>query len=150
MGHAMGAGTADVRLVFPERGAVEPCAVVDATGNAEVFRSALALAGRYGTVVLLGDTGHPGAQRLSSEVMTKGLTVTAVHDTHDRPGWDEPRLLRYVLGMMERGLLDCSGLITHRFSWRDAPEAYRLVNDRRGETMGVAFLWDGAGSGDGA
>jgi threonine dehydrogenase-like Zn-dependent dehydrogenase len=119
-----------------------PGLVVDTTGNAAAFDGVLAMAGRHAVVLLLGDTGHPEWQRLTSDVMTKGLTLRAVHDSHDSLGGDEPAVLRLVLAMMADRRLDCSGLISHRFPARAAVEAYRLVTEQRSRTMGVAFSWD--------
>jgi threonine dehydrogenase-like Zn-dependent dehydrogenase len=115
--------------------------VVDTTGSTDAFESVLALAGRYGTILLLGDTGHPGAQHLTSHVMIKGLTITAVHDSHDEHGGEEHRVLRLVLDLMTRGRFDCTGLITHSFTPECAMDAYQLANERRAETMGIAFTW---------
>jgi len=123
-----------------------PQFVVDTTGSAEAFEGVLALAGRYGTIILLGDTGHPGAQSLTSDVMVKGLTITAVHDSHDEHGGDEHRILRFVLDLMTRGRFDCAGLITHSFTPECAIDAYRLANERRAETMGIAFTWSTSAS----
>lgn len=122
-------------------GGAEPELVVDATGNAEVLGQLLVLAGPYARILLLGDPGHPGDQRLNSYLMLKGLTVQAVHDTHFRHGGREPDVLRYLFGLMARGRFDCSGLISHRFAPEDAAQAYKLANEQRGDTMGIAFDW---------
>ncbi|MFT5350209.1 MAG: threonine dehydrogenase-like Zn-dependent dehydrogenase, partial [Gammaproteobacteria bacterium] len=63
-----------------------PSVVVDTTGNAMVFRHALSAAGQFGKVIILGDSGYPSKQCMSSDVMTKGLTIQATHDSHDRDG----------------------------------------------------------------
>ncbi len=115
--------------------------VVDATGDPVVFAEALRLADWHGTVVLLGDTGHPTEQHLTPDVMVKGLTVTAVHDQHNWHGGDEAVVLRRCLDLMARGRFDCAGLITHRFAPADAAKAYELATTRRPETVGIAFDW---------
>ena len=122
----------------------DPKIIVDATGNATVLEKLLPLASRYGTVVLLGDTGHPQRQRLTSDVMMKGLTVTAAHDRHDRLGGPASEVLPLVLGFMSRRQLDCTGLITHVFEPGRAADAYRLAQAERGQTMGIAFKWSAA------
>lgn len=66
--------------------------VVDTTGNAAVFADALAVVGTFGKLVLLGDTGYPSRQCLTSDVMAKGLTIIATHDQHDRGGWTRQRV----------------------------------------------------------
>ena len=118
-----------------------PSIVVDATGNPVVFQSALAVAAKYGKVILLGDTGYPSKQCLSSAVMTKGLTIQATHDSHDRDGWTQRRIDRLFFDLVQKDRFNLSGLITHEFSPRDCSEAYALANEHRNETMGILFDW---------
>ena len=75
-----------------------PQIVVDITGNPVVFTHALSVAGLYGKIIILGDTGYPSQQCLSSDVMTKGLTIQATHDSHDIDGWtqDQNRQLLHI------------------------------------------------------
>ena len=118
-----------------------PSIVVDATGNPVVFQSALVGAAKYGKVILLGDTGYPSKQCLSSEVMTKGLTIQATHDSHDRDGWTQRRIDRLFFDLVKKGKFNLSGLITHEFSPQNCSEAYTLANDQRYETMGILYDW---------
>jgi 2-desacetyl-2-hydroxyethyl bacteriochlorophyllide A dehydrogenase len=46
-----------------------PSVVVDVTGSPAVFTHALAAAAQFGKVILLGDTGYPARQCLSSDVI---------------------------------------------------------------------------------
>ncbi len=118
-----------------------PGIVVDTTGNAEVFQHAQAAAARFGKVVILGDTGYPSHQRLSSHVMTKGLTIQATHDSHDVDGWTQRRIDSLFFDLLKRGHFDVSGLITHEFSPSECCEAYELVERERDNVMGVLFDW---------
>ena len=118
-----------------------PSMVVDVTGNPAVFQSALAAAAKYAKVILLGDTGYPSKQCLSSEVMTKGLTIQATHDSHDRDGWTQRRIDRLFFDLVKRDKFNLSGLITHEFSPQDCREAYALANEHRHETMGILYDW---------
>lgn len=70
-----------------------PDVVIDSTGNAEVFASALSLVRARGRVVVLGDTGTPTSQHLTSDVITRGITVVGAHDGHSfQPlAWDFDR-----------------------------------------------------------
>jgi threonine dehydrogenase-like Zn-dependent dehydrogenase len=115
--------------------------VVDTTGNAEVFAQALAVTGRFGRLVLLGDTGYPGNQRLSSDMMTRGLEVVAVHDHHDRDGWTERRIDALFFELVRDGRFPLQGLITHEFAPEQCVEAYALASERRGEALGILFDW---------
>ena len=118
-----------------------PGIVVDSTGNSRVFQSALAAAARFGKVVLLGDTGYPSRQRLSSDLMTKGLSVQATHDSHNRDGWTERRVDQHFFETVARGQFSLSGLISHEFVPQDCERAYQLAEGERENTMGILFDW---------
>jgi threonine dehydrogenase-like Zn-dependent dehydrogenase len=49
--------------------------------------------------------------------------------------WDLARRMETVLGLLPR--LHLKELISHRFPFEDAPEAYRLVDERPGEVVQV-------------
>lgn len=118
-----------------------PRVVVDSTGNEAVFVSALAAARRFGRVVVLGDTGAPTGQHLSSDLMMRGLTVVGAHDGHEDPQWNSPIILRYFFNLVASGRFPLEGLITHEFAAKDGVTAYELANTRRQETMGILFNW---------
>jgi 2-desacetyl-2-hydroxyethyl bacteriochlorophyllide A dehydrogenase len=115
--------------------------VADTTGNAAVFRSLLRIAPRYGRIVLLGDTGHPEDQRLTQDVVLKGLTVVGAHDGHEREGRTGAWVTSLFFDLLVARRFPVDDLITHRFAPADAPEAYALTTNRREETMGVLFDW---------
>jgi threonine dehydrogenase-like Zn-dependent dehydrogenase len=115
--------------------------VVDCTGNPAVFQPALAAAARFGKVILLGDTGFPGRQCLSSDLMTKGLTLQATHDSHDRDGWTERRVDELFFSHLLNNRFPLEGLITHEFSPIDCAQAYDLAERERQHTMGILFDW---------
>ena len=121
-----------------------PDVVVEATGNPAAFPGALAAAARYGKVILLGDTGFPDRQHLTSDLMTKGLTIQATHDSHDRDGWTQRRIDKLFFAAVADGRFDLAGLITHEFSPEDCAQAYALAVENRDETMGVLFDWSQA------
>lgn len=118
-----------------------PDIVVDTTGNAAVFSSALELVKSMGRVVLLGDTGFPGKQMLSSNMIKKGITLAAAHDTNAVAGWNPHSMVDYFFKLVESGRFDLGNLTTHRFRPSACAEAYDLVTGDRGKTMGVLFDW---------
>ncbi len=118
-----------------------PALVIDTTGNPLVFQSALSVAARFGKVILLGDTGYPGLQKLSSDVMTKGLTIQATHESHDRDGWTQPRIDSLFFEYVLEGRFDLSRLITHEFEPEEAAQAYALAEHQREFAMGIIFDW---------
>ena len=120
-----------------------PNVVVDTTGNPDVFRLALQAVAKFGKVVLLGDTGFPGRQRLTSDVMMKGLTVQAVHDSHDRDGWNARRIDALFFDSVRRDQFPLDGLITHEFAPANCRDAYQLAVERRESALGILFDWSG-------
>jgi threonine dehydrogenase-like Zn-dependent dehydrogenase len=122
-------------------GGAGPSIVVDVTGNPTVLKHALAAAAQFGKVILLGDTGYPSKQCLSSDVMTKGLTIQATHESHDRDGWTQRRIDRLFFDLVKRGRFDLSGLITHEFLPRECVHAYALANEQGEGVMGILFDW---------
>ena len=118
-----------------------PSIVVDVTGNPVVLKHALTAAARFGKVILLGDTGYPSQQCLSSDVMTKGLTIQATHESHDRDGWTQRRIDHLFFDHVVHDRFVLSGLITHEFSPGNCKQAYALANEQREQVMGILFDW---------
>lgn len=118
-----------------------PSLIIDSTGNAAVFQNALAAAAPFGKVILLGDTGYPGRQCLSSDLMTKGLTVQATHDSHDRDGWTERKVDALFFEKLQTGRFPLADLISHEFSPLQCTEAYDLAERERQQVMGILFDW---------
>ncbi len=123
------------------KGGAGPSIVVDVTGNPTVFNHALAAAAQFGKVILLGDTGYPSRQCLSSDIMMKGLTIQATHESHDRDGWTQRRIDHLFFDRVLRGRFDLSGLITHEFLPRECEQAYALATEQTGRVMGILFNW---------
>lgn len=128
--------------VLAAMGGTLPAIVNDSTGNAKVFAAALGLAAKFGRVVLLGDTGTPSGQHLTTAALNQGLTIVGAHDCHTDEVWNDATITRLFFGLAQRGKFDVSGLNTHLFEPEDVVDAYTLVNTRRGETMGVQFHWN--------
>lgn len=118
-----------------------PSLVIDITGSAKVFQSALAAAGKFAKVIVLGDTGHPQQQCLSSDVMTKGLTIQATHDSHDLDGWTERRVDELFFSLVASGRFELQNLISHTFLPQSCAQAYQLADTERETTMGILFDW---------
>ncbi len=115
--------------------------VVDSTGSASVFAECLRLIAKYGKLVLLGDTGYPTKQCLTSDVMTKGLTIVATHDHNDRGGWTQRRIDALFFKLVSDGAFSLDKLTTHEFSPEQCEQAYALASDRREEVVGLLFNW---------
>ena len=121
-----------------------PSVIVDTTGNPTVFKHALAAAPMFGKIILLGDTGYPDQQRLTSDVMSKGLTLQAVHDSQDRDGWTQRRIDEKFFAYVCDGRFNLSELITNTFSPTDCDLAYQQADEQRDNVMGILYDWSNA------
>ncbi len=118
-----------------------PSIVIDTTGNAAVFSSALEVCADFGTVVVLGDTGTPTSQHLTKDVITRGLHIVGAHDHHENADWNINNITRLFFSLVQRGKFNLEGLNTHYFSPEQIREAYDITETQRGETMGIVIDW---------
>ncbi|MDD2707854.1 MAG: zinc-binding alcohol dehydrogenase [Verrucomicrobiae bacterium] len=118
-----------------------PEIVIDSTGNAAVFAAALRLVKNRGRLVLLGDTGMPSHQCLTSDVISRGLSIVGAHDCHETAEWNAARIQRLFMALVQTGRFSLEGLNTHEFHPRDCVKAYAEASDRRGGIMGLLFDW---------
>ena len=118
-----------------------PRLVIDSTGNEKVFSAALGLADKFGKVVLLGDTGAPSKQQLTSDVIMRGITIVGAHDGHETAEWTNATITGLFLSLAASGRFSLEGLNTHFFKPEDCAKAYETVNRERARTMGVVFDW---------
>jgi 2-desacetyl-2-hydroxyethyl bacteriochlorophyllide A dehydrogenase len=116
--------------------------VIDSTGNQQVFSTALKLAADRGRVVLLGDTGTPSGQHLTSDLIIRGLTIIGAHDGHVDALWSQGVIIRLFFDLAVSGRFDLSGMITHTFVPDDCVKAYETANTQRAQTMGILFDWE--------
>ena len=133
--------TAEVRRILA---GARPDVVIDSTGNAEVLKSAFGMVGTEGTVVLLGDTGNPTEQRLTGDVISRGLKLVGAHDGCNSPQWNNPVAADRFFEFVRTKRFPLDGLITHRFLPSQCVEAYALASTDRLRTMGVLFDWNGS------
>jgi 2-desacetyl-2-hydroxyethyl bacteriochlorophyllide A dehydrogenase len=122
--------------------------VIEATGHPEAIPTAFELAQPGGRVVLLGSTrGETEFVNFYRDVHRKGLTVIGAHNItrparDSAPGWwtlaDDQRV---ALKLLALGRLAVQPLITDRFPWRDAVQAYELLKRPKPETLGMLLDW---------
>ena len=120
-----------------------PRVVIDSTGHSGVFATALTLAANYGKVVVMGDTGTPTQQALTSDVILRGLNIVGAHDGHSIPGWSGPGVMQFFLQLVASGRFPMEGLTSHVFAPENCAEAYATANRDRASTMGILFDWTG-------
>jgi threonine dehydrogenase-like Zn-dependent dehydrogenase len=118
-----------------------PRVLTDSTGYANVFSDVLKLPRDRGTVVLLGDTGTPSEQRLTLDVVRRGIEIHGAHVMHETAEWTERTIIELFFSLLQRGIFRVDGLNTHTFAAADCKQAFDLTTERRAETMGVLFDW---------
>lgn len=127
--------------ILAANGNALPRVVIDSTGNSAVFAAALGLADRLGRVVVLGDTGSPAGQRLTSDVINRGLTIVGAHDCIETAQWHNATITKYFLDLAASGRFSLDSLNTHFFAPEDCAKAYEIANAERSKTMGIVFDW---------
>ena len=122
--------------------------VYDVTGHPAVFSAALALPRRFGKVILLGDAGTPSEQRLTSDVIRRGLRIIGAHDNNPPPvgtdhlWWSHHNMARLFFTYLLRGEMEVSSLVTHRYAPTEAPLCYEALATDRSGALGVLFDWE--------
>ena len=120
--------------------------VYEVTGHAAVLAT-LPLVRRFGTLILLGDTGTPSLQALTSDVVTRGVHIVGAHDAHaagvatDRDPWTSRAMEELFLSYLARQQIRTADLVTHRFRPEDAAEAYGVLTANSSEAVGIMFTW---------
>jgi 2-desacetyl-2-hydroxyethyl bacteriochlorophyllide A dehydrogenase len=130
-----------IDIVREVNGGKGPTVVIDTTGNPKALTYAMKAAAHFGEIILLGDTGYPDRQHLSSEMMSKGLTIQATHDSHDRDGWTQRRIDEEFFKVVAQRRFELGGLITHEFVPEECAPAYALADNDRGNVMGILYDW---------
>ncbi|HEX4140464.1 MAG TPA: zinc-binding alcohol dehydrogenase [Candidatus Methylacidiphilales bacterium] len=120
-----------------------PRVVIDSTGNAAVFAAALGLTRDFGKLVIMGDTGAPAQQKLTSDVIMRGLNIVGVHDSHNTAAWNEKTITHLFFELASSDRFPLEGLTSHVFTPADCAEAYATANRDRASTMGLLFDWAG-------
>jgi threonine dehydrogenase-like Zn-dependent dehydrogenase len=111
------------------------------------FRQRWGLARKFGKLLLLGDTGSPSEQRLTPDVITRGVRIIGSHDVHwprsssEREYWSHETMCQLFFNYLQRGQMEVESLITHRYSPEEAPTAYQMLQTDRSSAMGVIFDW---------
>ncbi len=122
--------------------------VYDITGHPKVLSGALPLLRKFGKLMIVGDAGAPSEQRLTPDVIKRGLQIIGAHAVNpplvpnDENRWTRLNMARLFFHYIERNQMRVSDLITHHFSPADAADAYHLLLTDRSAVMGVIFDWD--------
>ncbi len=134
----LGEGAEELKAIF---GGTAPETIIDSTGHYKVFQDLLKVSRNFGRVVILGDTGTPENQHLTQDLIGKGLSLVGAHDCNETPEWNTPKITKLFFHLVATGKFNLDGMNTHRFTPEKFAEAYKVANEKRGETMGIYFDW---------
>ncbi len=120
--------------------------VFEVTGRTETFDMCFDLARRMGTVVALGSPRWPAEVDMMKVHLRALEVVGAIVSSHPKPGDERNRWHRHANGelfmeLVASGALDVESMITHRFDYTDAVEAYPTALGDREPALGVIFEW---------
>ncbi|MDP8952260.1 MAG: zinc-binding alcohol dehydrogenase [Actinomycetota bacterium] len=128
---ATGGRGADVAVEVSGSGAALQAAI-----EAVAVEGTVVVASWYGTkavTLALGEHFHRGRVRLRSSQVGRISPELG-------PRWDRARRMETVLSLLPR--LRLKELVSHRFPFGEAPNAYRLVDERPGEAVQVILTYD--------
>jgi 2-desacetyl-2-hydroxyethyl bacteriochlorophyllide A dehydrogenase len=133
--------TTAVEAVTETLGGAQPDVVIDTTGNPGVLPAALRLVRDRGRVVVLGNTGRPSKQHLTSDLVVRGVEIVGAHDSHAPAGDAESVINELFFDLVVKDKFSLDGLNTHTLLPTDCVAAYELARDHRAETIGIVFDW---------
>lgn len=122
--------------------------VYDVTGNPRFTPTGLKLLKRRGRFVILGSPRGPVEIDFHNEVHSLGLRIIGAHNSMHSPiethfnQWTLDRDIGLFFELIRSGRMAVDDLVSHRFRWEDAPEAYELLDGKRETTMGVILEWE--------
>lgn len=122
--------------------------VIEASGHYAALMGALRSAHMGGTVVTLGYyQGGATPIVLGEEWHHNRLNLVSSMGVWNCPSryhpmWDRPRATRTVFQLLASGLVEVEPLITHEFSFDDAPAAYDLIDEHAAETIKVVLTYE--------
>ncbi len=121
--------------------------VIEATGNPNAIPVALNMAGRLGRVVILGSPRGLSTVNFYMPIHRKGLIIIGAHN-NVRPRyeslphfWTAKDDMKLALKLMAKGKLKVRELISLKIPIERAPEAYRLIMERKKEILGVLLYY---------
>lgn len=122
--------------------------VFEVTGSPVVIPKALEWVRALGRFVMISSPTGPTTLDFHDLVNARGTVIIGAHNyTHASVANEYNRWTRnadtcYYLLLVKDGLIKAERLITHRFHWRQAAEAYHQLLNDRGSTLGVILEWN--------
>ncbi len=120
--------------------------VYEVTGLTQTYDLTFELARKFGRVVAMGSPRWPATVDMMKLHMKALDLVGGIVSSHPKPNDERNRWNRHANGQLfldlaAKGLLNLKGLVTHRFPYQQASEAYPTALGERGPALGVVFEW---------
>lgn len=121
--------------------------VFEVTGNPEVIPQEMRLLKKQGRIVILSSPKEKTSFDFHDFCNSPSYTIIGAHTTShpffETPynQWTKERNAEFYLELILRGELHLLELITHRYSWRKAPEVYEMLFKNRGNVGVLIFDW---------
>lgn len=120
--------------------------VFEVTGNPEALAGELALLRPEGRFVILSSPSGASLFDFHDQCSRRSIVIVGVHYTSSPvESASSKRHAELYFDYLTDGRLSVSDMISHRFAWERAPEAYELLRDRREEALGVIVDWSTRG-----
>ena len=119
---------------------------IEASGAPPALQAALQLTGREGTIAVVAYYGNkPVTLTLAPEFHLRRLRIVSSQNASIgsglQPRWDTERRMGVAMSRLAR--IDVSRLITHRYPFERAPEAYRLLDEEPASALAVILEYGG-------
>lgn len=119
--------------------------VFEATGSPEAFLTEFQVLRRQGRMIVLSSPRGPVSFDFHDLCNWPSYTIIGTHvsshpefETPDNP-WTRRRNAELYLDLVKNRIISVGELVTHRFKWHSASEAYQHVHQKR-ESTGIVLL----------
>lgn len=119
---------------------------IEASGSPAALQAALQGTGSEGVIAVVGYYGSkPVTLTLAPEFHLRRLRVVSIQNASIgsglQPRWDTERRMGVAMSRLQR--IDVSRLITHRYEFKRAADAYRLLDEEPDDALGVILEYGG-------
>ncbi|MBI2193160.1 MAG: zinc-binding dehydrogenase [Planctomycetes bacterium] len=121
--------------------------VYEVTAVGELIPKEMELLRRQGRIVIVSSPRTKTLIDLHDLCNSPSLSIIGAHNSshpaHETPynPWTTCRNIELFFDSVARAELDAAALITHRYPWWKAPEAYQMLLDDRGRAGAVVLDW---------
>jgi threonine dehydrogenase-like Zn-dependent dehydrogenase len=135
----------DIESIMPDGKAN---VVFEVTGHPLVLPHSLKLAAKMGRFSVLGSPRGKSSVDFHELIHCQGLVIYGAHNsTHPEQAtsqnpWTRDADVKLTFSLIANGLLELDNLISHRYKWCDAGQAYEMLLNDRSELMGVILDWE--------